>query len=54
MVVGTNAFVAYSLLCNARFPTRWAQANGFDPLNPGRCLAPRPDCAQNHQARQIG
>jgi hypothetical protein len=36
MVVGTNAFVAYSLLCNARFPTRWAEANGFDPLNPGR------------------
>lgn len=30
MVVGTNAFVAYSLLCNARFPTGVEETEDFD------------------------
>jgi hypothetical protein len=30
MVVGTNAFIAYSLLCNARFPTGVEETEDFD------------------------
>lgn len=30
MVVGTNAFVAHSLLCNARFPTGVEETEDFD------------------------
>ena len=30
MVVGTNAFIAYSLLCNVRFPVGVEETEGFD------------------------
>jgi hypothetical protein len=30
MVVGTNAFIAYSVLCNARFPTGLEETEDFD------------------------
>jgi hypothetical protein len=30
MVVGTNAFIAYSLVCNARFPTGLEETEDFD------------------------
>ena len=30
MVVGTNAFIAYSLLCNARFPPGVEETEDFD------------------------